>query len=50
VAHCQHGKLNTTAVEKSIACNEQSVGPLASEAGIGRVDLANGAGVEELDL
>ena len=47
----RHGsQLNAPAVEKSVAANEQRVGPLAPKSSEGRIDLAAGAGVEHLDL
>jgi hypothetical protein len=50
VAHRQHGKLNTPAVEEPIAADKKSVCSLGCEGREGRIDFANGAGVEHLDL
>ena len=43
-------QLDTPAGEKGVAADEEGVGPLAHERCEGRIDLAAGAGVEDLDL
>src|SRR5262245_32743601 len=37
-------------VEKTVTADEQHIGPLAPKAREGRIDLAAGAGVKDLDL
>ena len=37
-------------VEEAITGDEKGIGPLAHEARINRIDLANSAGVEDMDL
>src|SRR5262249_18302254 len=49
VARRQVGKLHPSAVEEGVAANEEGVGPLAHKCCEGRVDLAAGSGVENLD-
>ena len=44
------GQLDAPASEKGICSNEEGVGPLARKVCEGRIDLAAGAGVEDLDL
>jgi hypothetical protein len=41
--------LDTSAEEKTIAADEQRIGALARETSEGRINLAAGAGVEDLD-
>src|SRR5262249_46309372 len=43
-------QLGTPAIEKDVDVDENGVGPLAHKSGEGRIDLADGAGVEDLDL
>jgi hypothetical protein len=43
-------KLNASAGEERVGSNEERVGPVAYEGGEGRLDLAAGAGVEDLNL
>src|SRR5215475_14794056 len=43
-------QLDTSAGEKGVIANEQSVGPLAYESCEGSFDLSAGAGFENLDL
>src|SRR6476646_273784 len=47
---CHVGKLHPPAVEKYILAYEQSVGPLAHKSCEGRINLAAGAGGQDLDL
>ena len=42
--------MDTPAGEKAVAADEEGVGPLAHKIREGRIDLAAGAGVEDLDL
>jgi hypothetical protein len=42
--------LDAAAVEEGIAGNEQGIGLLAHEGGEGRLDLAAGAGVDDVNL
>ena len=42
--------LDVSAVEKTVTADEQHIGPLAPKAREGRIDLAAGAGVKDLDL
>ena len=44
------GQLNTPVVEEGVAADEEGVGPLAHEGCEDRIDLAAGAGAEDLDL
>ena len=44
------GQLDTPGLEEGIAADEEGVGPLAHKSCEGRIDLAAGAGVEDLDL
>src|SRR5262245_33532797 len=46
----KYGKVHTPAVEKGIGTDEEGIDPLAHEVCKGRVDLAAGACVEDLDL
>ena len=46
----QIDQLNTSADEEAVATNEEGIGPLASKGCEGCIDLAAGAGVEDLDL
>ena len=50
VARRQVGQLHTPADEKGVGADEERVGPLARKRCEGRIDLAAGAGVEDLDL
>ena len=50
MARRQSGQLDTPAVEEGVAADEERVGPLAHKRCEGRIDLAAGAGVEDLDL
>ena len=50
MARRQVGQLDTSADEKGTGANVEGVGPLAYESCEGRVDLAAGAGVEDLDV
>ena len=50
MARRQVGQLDTPAGEKGVAADEEGVGPLARKRCEGRIDLAAGAGVEDLDL
>src|SRR5262245_13526677 len=50
MARRQIGQLDTTAGEKAVAGNKKDVGSLALKACEGRVDLTDGAAVEDLDL
>ncbi len=50
VARRQSGQLDTPAGEEGVAADEERVGPLAHKSCEGRIDLAAGAGVEDLDL
>src|SRR5262249_38827687 len=43
-------KLDAPAAEERVGGNEESVGPVAHERGEGRLDLAAGAGVDDLNL
>src|SRR5262249_17243844 len=43
-------ELHASAVEKTIAADEQRVGPLTHKGGEGCIDLAAGAGFDDLDL
>jgi hypothetical protein len=50
VAHRLKGNLDTPAAEKGVGADEKGVGPLACKSCEGRIDLADGAGVKDLDL
>src|SRR5262249_29521244 len=50
VARRQVDQLDTPAAQEGIAGDEESVGPLAYKSCEGRIDLADGADVENLDL
>src|SRR6266446_7600552 len=50
VVPCQEGQLDTSAGEKGTSADVEGVGPLAYKVCEGRVDLAAGAGVEDLHL
>jgi hypothetical protein len=50
VAHRQGGKLDGAASEEPVASDEEGIGALARKGGKGRIDLAAGAGVEDIDL
>ena len=50
MARRQVDQLDTPAVEEGVAADEEGVGPLAHKSCEGRIDLAAGAGVEDLDL
>ena len=50
MARRQLGQLDTPADEEGVAADEEGVGPLAHKSCEGRIDLAAGAGVEDLDL
>ena len=50
VVRRQVDQLDTPAVEKGVGADEEGVGPLAHKSCEGRIDLAAGAGVEDLDL
>src|SRR5262249_61220742 len=50
IARRERRKLDTSADEERVAGDEQGVGPVAHEDGEGCLDLADGAGVEELNL
>ena len=50
MAHRQKRQLETPAVEEGVGADEKGVGPLAHKSREGRIDLAAGAGVEDLDL
>ena len=50
MARRQVDQLDTPAVEKGVVADEKGVGPLAHKGCEGRIDLAAGAGVEDLDL
>ena len=50
MARRQVDQLDTPAGEKGVAADEEGVGPLAHKSCEGRIDLAAGAGVEDLDL
>ena len=50
MARRQLDQLDTPASEKGIAANEERVGPLAHKRCEGGIDLAAGAGLEDLHL
>jgi hypothetical protein len=50
VARRQGGKLDSAAEEECLAANEEGVGVVARERVKGRLDLAAGTGVEDLNL
>ena len=50
MARRQCCKLHAPAGEERVGADEEGVGPLAHEGAEGRIDLAAGAGVEDLDL
>ena len=50
VARRQGGKLDAAAEEECLAANEEGVGVVARERVKGRLDLAAGTGVEDLNL
>jgi hypothetical protein len=50
MARSQIDQLDTSAVEKGVATDEERIGPLPRKICEGRIDLADGAGVENLDL
>ena len=50
VAHRGKGQLDTAAVEEGVGGNEQSGGPIARDRCEGRIDLAVGAGSDNLNL
>ena len=50
VARRQGGKLHGAAGEECIAGDEEGIGTLTFKGGKGRIDLADGRGVENLDL
>src|SRR5215831_2838864 len=50
VARRQVGKLHPPTGEKRVGDNEERVGPLAYKSCEGRINLVDGAGVEDLDL
>ena len=50
VARRQVDQLDTPAGEEGVGADEEGVGPLARKSCEGRIDLAAGAGVEDLDL
>ena len=50
MARRQGGKLHPPAGEKGVGADEKRVGPLAHKRREGHIDLAAGAGVEDLDL
>ena len=50
MARRQVDQLDAPAGEEGVAADEQRVGPLAHKRCEGRIDLAAGAGVEDLDL
>ena len=50
VARRQLDQLDTPAGEEGVGADEEGVGPLAHKSCEGRIDLAAGAGVEDLDL
>src|SRR5262249_61926177 len=50
VVRRQVDQLGTPAVKKDVDADEDRVGPLVRKSGEGRIDLAAGAGVEDLDL
>src|SRR5258706_1748530 len=50
MARRQVDQLDTPAIEEAVAADENCVGPLAYKRCEGHIDLATGAGVEDLDL
>ena len=50
MARRERRKLDAPAGEERVASDEQGVGAVAHEGGEGRLDLAAGAGVEDLNL
>ena len=46
----QLDQLHTPGVEEGVAADEEGVGPLAHKSREGRIDLAAGAGIDDLDL
>jgi len=50
MARRERRKLDAPAGEEHVGSNEECVGPVAHEGGEGRLDLAAGAGVEDLNL
>ena len=50
MARSQIDQLDTSAVEKGVATDEERIGPLPRKICEGRIDLADGAGAENLDL
>ena len=50
MARRERRQLDAPAREEHVGSDEQGVGALARESGKGRIDLAAGAGVEDLDL
>src|SRR5262249_56388158 len=50
VAPRQEDELDTPSVEECVVADEEGVGALARNSREGRIDLAAGAGVEDLDL
>ena len=50
MARRERRKLDAPADEERVGGDEEGVGPVAHEGGEGRLDLAAGAGVEDLNL
>jgi hypothetical protein len=50
MARGHYRKLDTPAVEETVGRDEEGVGPVTHEGGEGRLDLAAGASVEDLNL
>ena len=50
MAHRERCKLDAPADEEPVGGDEEGIGPVAHEGGKGRLDLAAGAGVENLNL
>src|SRR6478672_12848628 len=50
MARRQVDQLNTPAIEEAVAADEDGVGPLAHKSCEGRIDLAAGTDVEDLNL
>jgi hypothetical protein len=49
-ARCSLDHLNTPGIQESAGPDEQGIGPIAPDILEGGIDLAAGAGVENLDL
>ena len=50
MARRERRKLDAPADEEGVGSNEECLGPVAHEGGEGHIDLAAGAGIDELNL